>query len=311
MKRLHRDDLLAYSSFDEVRDIDFNSIAWVRAAGNVLVDPLPMSAHDRAHLAKLGGAEWIVLTNSDHVRASAALAEELGAKIAGPRGEAAAFPVRCDAWLGDGDELVPGLVAFALDGSKTPGELALALDGTTLIFGDLVRGPRAGALALLPPEKLVSRALAIASLRRVADGRGDDAVLVGDGHCAFREGKALLEELLEREEDSVSGGRGREDSGQFNIPPSRTGIPVQRAGSACSFCGKRAAEEYLVSGVANAHVEPSAICAACAARLTFGATGARCDFCLQEAADVAAEKGNAICSDCLELARAVFRDGQV
>ena len=34
MKRLHRPDLYAWSSFDESRDIDFNSVAWIRPDGS-------------------------------------------------------------------------------------------------------------------------------------------------------------------------------------------------------------------------------------------------------------------------------------
>ena len=70
MKALHRPDLFAWTRFDEARDIDFHGYAWIRADGNVLVDPLPMSAHDLAHLERLGGVSTIVVTNSDHVRAT-------------------------------------------------------------------------------------------------------------------------------------------------------------------------------------------------------------------------------------------------
>ena len=77
MKRLHRDDLFGWSIFDESRNIDFHGIAWVRGGGNVIVDPVPMSAHDEAHLRELGGAATIVITNSDHVRAAAALAGDV------------------------------------------------------------------------------------------------------------------------------------------------------------------------------------------------------------------------------------------
>ena len=155
MKRLHRKDLYGWSVFDEARDIDFNAILWVRPDGNVLVDPLPLTPHDRAHLANLGGAKWIVVTNSDHTRAAGALAKELGAQICGPHAEKDKFPIRCDRWLGDGEEIVPGLVAYELEGSKTPGELALALDRTTLIFGDLVRAHRAGAIGVQGSTKLM------------------------------------------------------------------------------------------------------------------------------------------------------------
>src|SRR5262245_56808576 len=104
MKRLHRDDLYGWSSFDERRNLDFHSLAWVRPEGNVLVDPLPMSPHDLAHLRQLGGAAWIVVTNSDHTRGAAALASELAAKLAGPAGEKQRFPLACERWLADGDE---------------------------------------------------------------------------------------------------------------------------------------------------------------------------------------------------------------
>ena len=68
MKPLHRPDLFGWSRFDESRNLDFCSVAWVRPGGNVLIDPLPMSEHDLAHLEGLGGAALIVITNSDHTR---------------------------------------------------------------------------------------------------------------------------------------------------------------------------------------------------------------------------------------------------
>jgi hypothetical protein len=195
MKRLHRKDLYMWSVFDERLDIDFNGFAWVREGGNVLVDPLPMTPHDRAHLEKLGGAAWIVVTNSAHTRGAKAAAEAFGAKIAGPAKERETLELSCERWLSEGDSLVPGLTVVELDGSKTPGELALVLDGTTLVCGDLVRSHRAGALALLPDPKLTDKARAVASVRRLAGLPGISAVLVGDGWCAVREGKTVLEEL--------------------------------------------------------------------------------------------------------------------
>ena len=196
MKRLHRPDLFSFSVFDERLDIDFNGFAWIREGGNVLIDPVPMSAHDRRHLQALGGAAWVVVTNSDHARASAAIAADLGAKIAGPLAEKASFPLPCERWLGNGAELVPGLVAIALDGSKTPGELALLLDETTLVTGDLIRSHAGGSLSLLGAQKLACPAKAAASVRGLLMHAGIDAVLVGDGFCVFRDGHARLREIL-------------------------------------------------------------------------------------------------------------------
>lgn len=198
MKSLHRPDLYAWSVFDEARNIDFHGLLWQRPEGNVLVDPLPLSDHDRRHLAELGGARVIVITNSDHTRAAQEIAGMTGAAILGPAAERETFPIPCDRWLVDGDEVVPGLRVLTLDGSKTPGEIALLLDGTTLVTGDLVRAHRAGALMMLPDAKLVDRAAAVASVRRLAALPGVEAVLVGDGWQVFRGGGLLLRELAAR-----------------------------------------------------------------------------------------------------------------
>jgi glyoxylase-like metal-dependent hydrolase (beta-lactamase superfamily II) len=196
MKSLHRPDLFAWSRFDESRNVDFCSVAWIRAGGNVLIDPLPMSAHDRAHLEALGGAALIVITNSDHVRGAADLAQESGAKLCGPQAESDRFPLSCQRWLRDGDEPVAALRVLEMHGSKTPGELALVLEGTTLITGDLVRGQIGGKLNLLPDAKLANRGQAIASVKRIVDEFPRiEAVLVGDGWPIFKDGRSALEAL--------------------------------------------------------------------------------------------------------------------
>lgn len=198
MKSLHRPDLFSWSVFDETRNVDFHGLCWTRPDGNVLIDPLPLSAHDEAHLRELGGAAWIVITNSDHTRAAEAIAAWTGAQILGPAAEEALFPFPCQRWLKDGDAVVPGLTVVTLDGSKTPGEVALVLQGTTLITGDLVRAHRADALMILPDAKLVDKPAAIRSVQRLAALPGIEAVLVGDGWPAFRGGGTLLRELAAR-----------------------------------------------------------------------------------------------------------------
>lgn len=196
MKQLHRSDLLGWSRFDEARNIDFHSVLWRRPSGNVLVDPLPLSEHDQAHLKELGGAALIVVTNSDHVRDTAKVAELTGARIAGPRGERESFPLACHLWLGAGDHPVPGLEVLEMRGSKTPGELALMIEEHTLVTGDLVRAERAGALTLLPDAKLRDRDAAVDSIRQLLDRPQLQAVLTGDGWPIFRDGHRVLRELL-------------------------------------------------------------------------------------------------------------------
>lgn len=195
MKSLHRPDLYTWSIFDAERNVDFNSLAWVSPNGIVLIDPLPLSPHDWDHLHSLGQVSWIVVTNSDHIRDAAAIANRTGAKIAGPQAEKDQFQIFCDRWLSDGDEVVSGLKVIELQGSKTPGELALLLNNTILITGDLVRAHHADQLMLLPDAKLHNKAQAISSLERLIALESIETVLVGDGWSVFRNGRQYLQDL--------------------------------------------------------------------------------------------------------------------
>ncbi|MBK8816713.1 MAG: MBL fold metallo-hydrolase [Methylococcaceae bacterium] len=195
MKQLHRKDLFGWSEFNPERNLDFNSVLWVRTEGNVLIDPLPLSAHDLSHLRELGGAEIIVITNSDHCRDAFHLAKITGAVIYGPAGEKDHFPLVCDKWLQDSQEIVPGLVVHTMNGSKTPGELALVLDNSTLITGDLIRSHTGGELCMLPVSKLSNEDEAKQSVQRLADLPDIKAVLVGDGWPIFAYGEEALKAL--------------------------------------------------------------------------------------------------------------------
>ncbi len=198
MKRLHRPDLYGWTVFDEDRNLDFHSVLLVRRAGNVVVDPLPMSNHDQRHLRKLGGVGLVVVTNADHTRIAEALAIEHDVEIAAPIGDEDLMDIPVDRWLTDGDTVVEGLEVLALQGSKTPGEIALLLDGSTLITGDLVRAHMGGQLDLLPAPKLTDAGAALLSLKRLAALNGIEAVLTGDGWPVFRDGTLRLRELVTR-----------------------------------------------------------------------------------------------------------------
>jgi hypothetical protein len=198
MKQLHRPDLYGWSQFDPSRNIDFNSVLWVRGEGNIVIDPLPMSAHDFEHLQKLGGARYVILTNSDHVRDTRSLRARTGAMVFAPVAEQGQFPIAVDQWISAGDEPVPGLLAYEMSGSKTPGELALLVQTTTLITGDLIRSHAGGQLDGLPQSKLQDPALAIESIRKMSQLVNIIAVLPGDGWPVFRDGARLLQELVAR-----------------------------------------------------------------------------------------------------------------
>jgi metallo-beta-lactamase superfamily protein len=197
MKQLHKPNLWGWSLFNAERNLDFHSVFWKRPAGNVVIDPLPLSDHDAAHLEQLGGVRDIIVTNSDHGRAALALHGRTSARVWGPRQEPAFLEsLRAEA-LAPEHVLGPELEVIELQGSKTPGELALLLEGDTLVAGDLLRGHRAGRLNLLPDAKLGDKARALDSLEALARRGGIEAVLVGDGWPVFRGGSAALLALLQ------------------------------------------------------------------------------------------------------------------
>lgn len=195
MKQLHKLNLWGWSLFNAERNLDFHSVFWSRPAGNVVIDPLPLSDHDAAHVVRLGGVSDIILTNSDHARAAEQLRARTSARLWGPRLEPAFLEALGARALELEHTLGADLEVVELQGSKTPGELALLLEGDTLVLGDLIRGQRAGRLNLLPDAKLADKALALASLDALARRTGIEAVLVGDGWPIFRGGAAALLEL--------------------------------------------------------------------------------------------------------------------
>lgn len=196
MKQLHKESLYCWSCFDEARNIDFHSYLWRRSDGNIVFDPLPLSEHDAEHLDNLGGVSLILITNSDHVRDAEALAHRSGAPIWGPEGERDQFPVSCARWLGNNEQPFDDLEVYALEGSKTEGELAFLLERDTLLTGDLIRSHRAGSLCLLPDAKLADKKRAVQSVSRLSSVHGIQAVLPGDGWPVFRDAAQVLLELV-------------------------------------------------------------------------------------------------------------------
>ncbi len=196
MKSLHKNNLFCWSQFDEDRNIDFHSYLWVRAEGNVVFDPLPLTQHDEDHLNSLGNVSHIFISNSDHIRNTEEFSEKMGAEIWGPAGEKESFPIKCDQWLVDSKGLLEGLDVYSLSGSKTDGELAFVIEGETLITGDLIRAHRGGQLCMLPEAKLNNLGEAIKSVQKIACIQGINAILPGDGWPVFRNGEQALSELV-------------------------------------------------------------------------------------------------------------------
>lgn len=170
-----------WSRWQPQRGMPFNSYFFQTSEGGVAIDPLALDDEDIEQLRELGGVKTIVVTNPDHVRETAALQRAFGAAIVDE--------------VAEGDEVFPGAFALQLLHGKTP-EIALFLpEHRTAIAGDAVIGSPAGALSLLPDEKLADPKRFASGLRKLW-GRELHALLVCDGYPVFANADALLGDLL-------------------------------------------------------------------------------------------------------------------
>ncbi|GAC1300671.1 MAG: hypothetical protein NVSMB19_07590 [Vulcanimicrobiaceae bacterium] len=185
-----------WSVWQPDRRLYFNSFFVESQDGNVAIDPLPLDDADASEIAARGGLAWIAITNRDHERDARALGRRFGAKLAASVRDAASLAGPLDRALQDGDAFC-GATVLALDGFKTPGEFALHYPArSAVVLGDALWGSPAGALRLMPDDKLADPLAAALSLRRIAALRPEH-VLVGDGACIFGDATRALWSALD------------------------------------------------------------------------------------------------------------------
>lgn len=203
MKRVMFDDLYTWSVFDEEKQFDFNGFLWVREEGNILIDPVPMSASDLAQLDELGGAALIVLTNRDHERDAVAFRERTGAQVVAHEADAPLFELAVDRSVTDNEEIVPDLRVLHLAHGKSPGEIVLLWrDGSVAFIGDYVWGHPVGSLTLGAEPKVAEPAQAALQLRKLLLFAPQlDALLLGDGHSILSGARDALIAMLEARRD--------------------------------------------------------------------------------------------------------------
>jgi glyoxylase-like metal-dependent hydrolase (beta-lactamase superfamily II) len=159
-----------------------------------------LGERDLEAITDAGGAAWIIVTTRDHEREAEALAKKLGAKIAAPALDVAEMKAKVDRRLQDGDTI--GRVRVVqLEGMKSPGEFGLHVaDCATVIVGDALWGDPPGSLRMVPDEKLGDPKRAARSLRQLLKLE-PKCILVGDGHCIYRNATDAIGEYLESRAD--------------------------------------------------------------------------------------------------------------
>lgn len=183
--------------WSERHGYDFNGYLFLHPTGNVAVDPVEAPARVLDELETVGVAR-ILLTNRNHTRASAALRDRTGARVAihpadAPyaRSQGAAI----DEELAAGERVGPFTVVGAE--GKSPGEIALHWpERRLLVVGDACVGKPPGECALLPQSVIDDPAALRRSLARLARTIDFDALLPGDGAPILAGGRAALEHLV-------------------------------------------------------------------------------------------------------------------
>jgi uncharacterized cupin superfamily protein/glyoxylase-like metal-dependent hydrolase (beta-lactamase superfamily II) len=171
----------SWSQWQPDRGLDFNSFFAEHAEGNLVVDPLEPDEETLAELRARGVAA-VLVTNRDHERASAAVAQATGAPVIASALDAPLLARPADRTVEPGEFLF-GWRVVGFDGLKTPGEIALVdRKRNAAIVGDALWGKPAGALTIMPKVADVDRAaLSLRALRAAHV----DHLLVGDGACLF------------------------------------------------------------------------------------------------------------------------------
>ena len=190
--------IATWSWFSEEKQLNFNGHLLDVGEHRILVDPPPLSDDDLSKLSNAGQVDYILLTNRDHERESAAYKDALNTRVYVPQADAPEMSVTSDKTFVDGELLPGGIWVIHLSDQKSPGESALFIQQGrgVLIVGDALLGKPEGSVSMLPAEKYADPAKAREGLRRLLK-YNFDSLLVGDGTSILTGAKAVVAKALE------------------------------------------------------------------------------------------------------------------
>jgi uncharacterized cupin superfamily protein len=187
--------IATWSRWQPDRSMFFNAWFVEGDGGNMVVDPLEADADDLAYVDARGLAA-VVVTNRDHERAAATFARRYDVPVIASLPDAGEMSAPVARTIAHG-ETIFGWRTIALEGFKTPGEFALVhAESHSAITGDALWGVPAGAVRLMPDEKLADPARAALSIRALLAANVRH-LLVGDGMPVFHRGWDALNDMLD------------------------------------------------------------------------------------------------------------------
>ncbi len=189
------DFLWLWQAYDPAVKSDLFASAAKNGDRLFLVDPIPLAAAALAELMAHGEVAGVLVTNSNHSRAAAKFARQLGTTIFAAEpviGEFGGIKIEP---IGGG-EIRPGLTAIPVAGAAA-GEMAFhfADKGGTLVIGDALINFEPYGFTLLPAKYCSDQKQMRASLRQCLDWPFE-RLLFAHGSPILSSARARLETLL-------------------------------------------------------------------------------------------------------------------
>ena len=166
-------DLFLWQAYDPKVKADLFSSGLVTPAGVLIVDPIPLIESALDELRQIGAIAGIILTNSNHVRASQEFARRFSAPLFAHRDSLGED--KCPfTEVGDGDRICAAVDVIAIDGA-VPGEIALHYPSNngTLIVGDALINFERRGFSLLPKKYCLDEREMSRSLRKLLDVKSE------------------------------------------------------------------------------------------------------------------------------------------
>jgi hypothetical protein len=190
--------LAVWHAYDPAVKAELYSTCLTTTGGGIyLIDPIPLQKRALDQLIGSSGVAGIIVTNSNHQRAAAQLAQECAVPIFAHR---KAFPndqLSSLRTIADGEEICEGFRVIGIEGAP-PGELVLHYTGHggMLIIGDALINFEPHGFAFLPAKYCSNQNQMRRSLRKLLDYKAE-RMFFAHGMPILTGASKRLEDLLD------------------------------------------------------------------------------------------------------------------
>jgi len=186
-----------WHSYDPAVKADLYSTCLLTPDGACLIDPTPLESEALRELVGSGRVTGIIVTSSNHDRASSRFAEKFSVPIFAPSETFPDKTPRKFRSVAHGDEICDELRVIGIEGAG-PGEIALyhPADNGTLIVGDALINFEPYGFTFLPAKYCSNEKEMRQSLRKLLDYKAE-RMLFAHGMPILSEASDRLQRLLD------------------------------------------------------------------------------------------------------------------